>query len=306
MSTAGQVPARRRWSRWLAVAAAAAVLTPAAALAHWVRAGAVVLRVVDTSVGESHWTPEQPLFVLLLGDDLRAGAGCGCADAIHLVAVPAGGGQATILDIPRDTRVEVPGHGTRKINAAFALGGPELTARTVSAFVGVPIPYTVTVGFDEFPRLIDALGGLTVDVPRRIRDPAAGANFAPGPVRMDGRAALAFSRSRNLPGGDFTRTEHQGLLLISALAELRARGTGTAAMLGHLAVLMRHTRLDGLGTTELVRLAQLAATIDPAAVRNVVMPGSGAMIRGTAYVVASPGAPGLFADLADDGILQDH
>ena len=300
---AGRSFAVRRTVVFVLVAVLAVVV---GAAGRWFTAGATVLRVVATGSAENAWRPDQPLFVLLLGTDLRAGAGCNCADAIHLVAVPAGGGSATVLHIPRDTRVEIPGGRTTKVNAAFPRGGAQLAADTVGALVGVDIAYTVVAGFDAWPAMVDELGGITVDVPGRIYDRHAGADLQPGPVKMDGLAAQAFARARHLPGGDFTRTRHQGLLLVSALAEARAQGGGTPQLLRNLAVLARHTSLEGVSTAELVRLGQTAMAIDPAAVRSVVMPGGTATIGGTSYVTVGPTAPALFADLADDGILQSH
>ncbi len=298
---------RRRRLVSLAVAVTAALVGVVVTGAAYVATGAPLVRVVATGEGENAWRPDAPLFVLLLGDDRRAGAGCGCADAVHLVAVPAGGGAATILNIPRDTRVAVPGVGMRKVNEALPRGGARLAADTVGAFVGVDIAYTVVVGFDAFPALVDELGGLTVELPSAIRDAAAGAVLPAGPVAMDGATALAYARARkSLPRGDIQRTENQGRLLLGALAELHRRGTALPDVLRHLAVFARHTRLEGMGTTDLVNLARVAAAIDPTAVRNVTMPAAGATIGGTSYVVATEAAAGLFADLADDAVLQAH
>jgi LCP family protein required for cell wall assembly len=243
--------------------------------------------------------------VLLLGDDLRPGAGCGCTDAIHLVGIPAGGGSAVMLDIPRDTRANIPGHGVRKINEAFQ-DGPQAAADTVGSLVGVSISYVISVGFDEFPQLVDDIGGVTVDVDMPMADKNSGAFFDPGPRDMNGREALAFSRARHLGRGDFTRTEHQGQLIIAVLAKFRAQGTSTVNTMKYLGIMMRYTQTDGISTADLLRLGRLALSIDPANVRNVVMPGQGATIGGVSYVVTSAEAPGMFADFADDAVLQSH
>src|SRR5215203_5079532 len=93
--------------------------------------------------GSNEWTPGQPLYILLLGSDTRPGAGCGCSDAIHIVGVPAGGGQATFINVPRDMRVDVPGRGPSKLTEAMATGGPQRTAEAISQWMGVPISYTI-------------------------------------------------------------------------------------------------------------------------------------------------------------------
>jgi LCP family protein required for cell wall assembly len=221
------------------------------------------------------------------------------------VGVPGGGGSAVMIDIPRDTRVDIPGHGLRKINEAFQ-DGPQAAADTVGALVGVSISYVITVGFPEFPQLIDDIGGVTVNVDMHMADTNSGAFFEPGPRDMNGTEALAFSRARHLGRGDFTRTEHQGQLILAVLAKFRAQGTSTVDTMKYLGVMMRYTRTEGISSADLVRLGRLALSIDPGNVRNVVMPGQGATIAGISYVVTSPEAPGLFADFADDATLQSH
>jgi polyisoprenyl-teichoic acid--peptidoglycan teichoic acid transferase len=287
------------------LAVGAAIVVVAVSVGFYLRAGATVLRVVKTSTASQQWTPDKPLFVLLIGDDLRPGAGCGCSDAIHLVGIPAGGGSAVMLDIPRDTRVNIAGHGVRKINEAFR-DGPQAAADTVGALVGVTVNYVISVGFDEFPQMIDDIGGVTVDVDMPMADKNSGAFFSPGPNDMNGTQAMAFARARHLGSGDFTRTEHQGQLILAVLAKFRAQGTSTVDTMNYLGVMMRYTKTEGISTADLLRLGRLALSVDAANVRNVVMPGGGATIAGISYVVTSPDAPGLFADMADDAVLQSH
>jgi polyisoprenyl-teichoic acid--peptidoglycan teichoic acid transferase len=291
--------------RTVALAAVVAIVAVAVSVGFYLRAGATVFRVVKTASASQQWTPDKPLFVLLIGDDLRPGAGCGCSDAIHLVGVPAGGGSAVMLDIPRDTRVNIAGRGVRKINEAFR-DGPQAAADTVGALVGVTVDYVISVGFDEFPQMIDDIGGVTVDVDMPMADRNSGAFFSPGPNDMNGTQAMAFARARHLGRGDFTRTEHQGQLILAVLAKFRAQGTSTVDAMKYLGVMMRYTRTEGIGTADLLRLGRLALSVDAASVRNVVMPGAGATIAGVSYVVTSADAPGLFADMADDAVLESH
>lgn len=299
---------RTRLTRLVAMAVLTALaVVVAGSQATAPAAAAPAVTVVRSASVEVGWTPDTALYVLLLGDDRRAGAGCGCSDAIHLVGIPPGGGQATMLNIPRDTRVAVPGHGTRKVNDALALGGPDLAAQTIGAFVGVPVHYTFVVSFDAFPALVDELGGVVVDVPTRIDDSSSGADLQPGPVAMDGLAAMAFSRARKgVEGGDFGRTTNQAILLISALEQLRTNGGTPADEIRYLGTLVRHVRADGISAAELYRLGRVALAIDPAAVRSVTLPAWVATISGTSYVVTGQEARDLFADFADDTVLQAH
>jgi polyisoprenyl-teichoic acid--peptidoglycan teichoic acid transferase len=282
------------------------VIGTAGVVAGHLRAGATVFRFVQTDSASLRWEPDKPLWVLLLGDDARRNAGCGCSDAMHLVGVPAGGGRAVLLNIPRDLRVNVPGHGMRRINEAYARGGAHLAAEVVGRTVGVPISVTVVTTWGGLPAMIDELGGVTVNVPVAIRDKKVGASFGPGPVLMNGATAMAFARSRNFPDGDLTRTRHQGLLILAVLAKLRAEGTSPAQTLRYLSVFLRHTKSVGLTTPELYRLGRAALAVDPGAVRMVTVPVKPVMISGMSMVEALPSATPLFRDLADDAILQSH
>ena len=146
--------------------------------------------------------------ILVLGSDVRTGdsidesqQGPGRSDTIMLVHV--GLGSVRKLSIPRDVEVEIPGQGINKINAAYAIGGPALTIETVESFLGngLEINHLVEVNFENFPALIDSLGGVTVNSPSRICSPPfdnfwKGLNFKKGEVELDGRRALGYARVR--------------------------------------------------------------------------------------------------------------
>lgn len=297
---------KRRILTALVIAVVVAVVGGLAATWSFVRAGATVFRITKTAAGSSQWTPDRPLFVLLLGSDLRPGAGCGCSDAIHVVGIPAGGGQATFVNVPRDSRIDVPGHGLMKITEAMSAGGEQLTTQAISEWMGVPITYTIVTSFDGLTGMVDELGGVTVNVPERIDDSFTQVHLDPGPVPMDGDLALRFARSRHIDGGDYNRTQNQALLILSALGEVRAAGTSPADTVRYLGILARHTTLTGMSTADLYRLARVGVGIDPANVKSVLVPSSGALIGGTSYVIPTADAASLFADFVDDAILQSH
>ncbi|MGH9283565.1 MAG: LCP family protein, partial [Acidimicrobiales bacterium] len=145
-----------------------------------------------------------------------------------------------------------------------------------------------------------------VDVPMAMKDAASGADFPQGRAHMDGRAALAFSRNRHIPDGDLRRSEHQGLLILSALTKLRAENAGPTGAARYLAVLGRHALITGVTPLDLYRLGRLALTIDPAKVRSVTMPSRLGRAGARSVVLVAPQAPALFADLRDDALLQSH
>src|SRR5690349_18970344 len=275
----------RRFLTALIIAVVVAVVGGVAVSRQYLQAGANVFRISKTATGSNEWVPGQPLYILLLGSDTRPGAGCGCSDAIHVVGVPAGGGQAAMINVPRDTRISVPGKGPSKLTEAMATGGPQLTAQAISQWMGIPISYTIITSFDGLPAMVDELGGVTVNVPERMDDSFTNVHLDPGPTPMDGDLALRFARSRHITGSDYERTMNQALLILSALGEMRAAGTSPADTVRYLGILARHTTLEGMSTADLYRLARVAMSIDPANVKSVLVPSTGAMIGGTSYVI---------------------
>lgn len=268
--------------------------------------GEAAVEVIKVDEGRFRPVPGKPVFVLVMGQDARPGEAQSRGDALHVIGINPEAGRATILNIPRDTWTNIPGRGIDKINAANYYGGAALQARAVSALVGVNIPIVLSTGFQGFADMVDELGGINVDVPVPMNDPKSGAVFPAGTVRMDGGAALAFARNRSLSGGDFTRTQDQGILILAGLSKLRDSAPTGANTLKWMAVLARHTRFDGIGLGDLYRLGRVALSIDPENVRNVTMPGAAGSAANQSVVFAGAGAPGLFADFRDDAILQNY
>ncbi|MGI8807315.1 MAG: LCP family protein [Acidimicrobiales bacterium] len=268
--------------------------------------GEAAIEVTKVDQGRYMPVPGKPVFVLVMGQDARPGQAQSRGDALHLIGINPETRQATILNIPRDTWTNIPGRGIDKINTANYYGGPVLQARAVSALVGVDIPIVLSTGFLGFADMVDELGGVNVDVPVAMNDPTSGAVFPKGIVRMDGGAALAFARNRSLSGGDFTRTQDQGILILASLSKLRDSAPTPANTLKWMAVLSRHTRFDGIGIGDLYRLGRLALSVDPENVRNVTMPGSAGSAANQSVVFVGGGAAGLFADFRDDAVLQSY
>jgi LCP family protein required for cell wall assembly len=188
----------------------------------------------------------KPSLILLLGTDgdkTAARADANRSDSILLVRTDPGRHRLAYLSIPRDLRVDVPGHGPNKINAAFQLGGPSLTLKTVRALTGLHPNHVVMVDFDDFRTVIDALGGVEIDVPKPILSnrfdcPYAtearcqqwqGWRFAKGKQEMSGKRALVYSRVRenrlDPSDTDLTRGERQQDVVESMTDKLVSPGT---------------------------------------------------------------------------------
>ena len=170
--------------------------------------------------------PKEPFNILLLGSDIRPEEENARADTIIVARVDPEQKKVWMLSIPRDTRVQVPGHGEQKINTANFYGGPSLMVETVEGFLGIDINHYMGVNFDGFRQVVDTLGGVWVDVDVEIDDKKAGSgdptrsswHIDPGYQLLDGAHALTYVRSRDFPDADFTRMKHQQVFF-KALAD---------------------------------------------------------------------------------------
>ena len=125
------------------------------------------------------------------------------ADSIHIVAVDPESREGTVLGIPRDSYVNIPGHGRHKINAATVYGGPNLLVKTLRELTKMPISHYAMTGFEGLDKITDTLLGVDVYVPYDMQDEYSGANFKEGWRHMNGAELLAFKRARHgVPGGD--------------------------------------------------------------------------------------------------------
>ena len=175
---------------------------------------------------------KEPTTVLLLGTDRRsggAGSSTNNTDTILLLYLDPETQRAAMLSIPRDLYVDIPGHGQNRINTAYACGerdgtgGLALARQTVSATLGIPIDHAVLIDFTVFVTVIDAIGGVDVDVPYDIYDPTypdSGIGYDPfylpaGQQHLDGTTALKYARTRATPGGDFDRTARQRQIVLA-------------------------------------------------------------------------------------------
>jgi LCP family protein required for cell wall assembly len=160
--------------------------------------------------------------ILVLGVDSRDDD-VGRSDTAILVTIDTITKKITELSIPRDSRVKIPGHGWDKINHAYAFGGVELSKKTVENLLGIPVDYTVKVDFKGFMRMVDILGGVTMDVEKRMHytDPyddngGLHIDLRPGEQTLNGRTAIEYVRYRGLEG-DIGRVARQQKFLKALL-----------------------------------------------------------------------------------------
>jgi LCP family protein required for cell wall assembly len=198
----------------------------------------------DGALKDSGYTLTSPNTILVLGSDARTksskepGANKigqpSRSDTIMLMRV--GGGKSARLSIPRDTMVDIPGHGRGKINAAYAYGGPGLATKTISQYLGIPINHLVEVDFENFPAFIDALGGIDYKggcVVSRINGGFRNGGYTlrlhRGENHLDGKQALALARTRknecNPAENDLSRARRQQKILSAIKSRLTSPTT---------------------------------------------------------------------------------
>lgn len=169
-----------------------------------------------------------------LPDDLEGSFGSfGGERADVVILARAHGGRLHLLSLPRDLKVEIPGVGVDKLNAAFAFGGGGLLAETVEDATQVPVHHVVEIDFAGLAELVDAMGGVDLDFPNSARDTKSGLFVEAGTTRVDGATALAYARSRSyqelqndqwvsIDADDIGRTARQREVLDALLRRVRS------------------------------------------------------------------------------------
>ena len=234
------------------------------------------------------------------------------ADVIILAQVA--GDRRQLLSIPRDLKVDVPGHGTEKINAAFALGGPDLMVETVAQATGIRANHYLEIDFGGFAAIVDALGGIELDFPYPARDLNSGLLVeATGTVNIGGSAALAYARSRGYEefqdgqwvssnAGDIARTGRQRQVLLQILS----KASSPAGLIRSPLVAVATARNLGADTsTDITDLGELALRLRGASITDsITLPVQISNEGGVSYVVPVPPAAEVMAAFANRQPLQ--
>lgn len=258
--------------------------------------------------------------ILLLGTDSRSPApttgaaatspvwlpGAQRTDTMMLVHISADRSRTTVVSLPRDSWVEVPGHGMHKLNAAFSLAGPSLAVATVEQLTGIRIDHLAVVDHQGLASLVDVLGGVEVSVPTTVRDSANDVSWTRGRHHLDGPQALLFVRQRyGLARGDFDRIERQHQLVASVLASVRqsARSLDVLRLNRLLDAVAAHVSVDsGWQVEDMMRLALDLRGLDEDAIRFLTAPVLGTGWEGDQSVVwlDRPAGRKLWASLRAD------
>jgi LCP family protein required for cell wall assembly len=168
-----------------------------------------------------------------MSDEQTTGEGAGSAwertgqrtDSIMIVHLSGDRKSATVMSIPRDSWVEIPGRGMNKINAAYSFGGPKLFVATVEKLTNIHIDHLAFVDWNGFIGLTDALGGVDITLADSVQG-VSGKSYGPGPTHFNGDDALDFVRERkSVPGGDFGRQKRQQAFLRALMTKRMDSGS---------------------------------------------------------------------------------
>ncbi|OPY56458.1 MAG: Regulatory protein MsrR [Pelotomaculum sp. PtaU1.Bin035] len=232
------------------------------------------------------------LNVLLLGIDARQGETMARTDTVILASVDQKTKQMALLSIPRDTRVNIPKYGMDKINSASVYGGPELTMKVVSDLLGINLKSYVLVNFSGFSKIVDALGGVTLDVEQNMYhwdDTDGGAyeiNLKKGVQRLDGDKALQYVRYRDYAMGDIDRTQHQQKFLVALAKEMLQ--PGTIPKLTTLVPEINRYVKTNLSLSEMIKMASASKNLENGNIVAQTLPGRPVDINGGSYWGVDP------------------
>ena len=256
-----------------------------------------------TRFGSDPWYGDPLRYVLIIGTDARPGQGQQLyrADSIHITSSNIALHSGAVVGFPRDSYVDYSG-GTDKyssVNARSDRHAEEMVevAQTLS---GLPIEGYLITGFLGFEQLVNDFGGVLVNVPFAMAESHSQAYLSAGLQRLWGANALAFTRNRHLTGGDFTRSFHQGLVILAAL---RGATDESIADLPTLLGILSARTWTNLPLGDLLTVAATAFEIDPDTVENIVLEGTVKTVKGASVVLLDEeSTAAVFADLSD-GVL---
>jgi LCP family protein required for cell wall assembly len=242
-------------------------------------------------------TAGRPVNILVLGSDRRRGQpDIGArSDTLMIVRLDPKTGSISMLSVPRDLRVTIPGYGPNKINAAYSFGGARLSLQVTKQLLGIPINDFVDLNFDGFKQVINRLGGAYLMMDHRYYNNTAVTGYAsidiqPGYQRLSGADALSWVRYRHDQNGDFTRIVRQQIFLREMKREMMAsaRLSSLPNFVSVMGIVSRNVTSDISSLGKLYDLLTLALRLNTTHVYQTHIDGSTPMIGGVSYVEATP------------------
>lgn len=247
-----------------------------------------IMSLIDPGILSEPKEYGDPVNIVLIGSDSRRGEAAR-SDTLMFMRVDFDRNRVYLMSIPRDTRVEIPGRGRDKINAAYAYGQASLAIRTVESFLGVDLNHYVEVDFQGFKKLVDTVGGIDITVPKGINDRSYEYRmFIPkGPQHMNGTTALNYVRYRH-GDSDFDRADRQQVFL-RALAE-NVLTVKTIFKLPTVIGIFDENVGTDMSKRDMLSLGGFMRQLPKDRIETITVPGKPTMIGGVSYVEPDRGA----------------
>lgn len=314
---------KRHWVRWIVILAVMLMVISSAVAGtgyYLARKAVADIPTVDLQRNTlAHANQGDVQNFLILGSDSRmdvdksyGGSKIGGerSDTIMVLQLDPRRDKGIVLSIPRDTKVDIPGHGSDKINAAYSDGGTQLAVETVKSFTGLPIHHYIEVNFEGFTQVVDAVGGVDICVDQPIRDEMTGLDLkTEGCHHLTGEFALAYARSREAQvyedgkwkaetSGDFGRIQRQQNFMRALMK--KAISINAVGRFSELSKAIRQgVKIDeGLNFDKLMEVYGKFSSMTPEKVEMLSVPGEPQNIKGVSYVIAKePDTTNLFHSL---------
>ena len=251
-----------------------------------------------------------PFYMMLIGTDEAEDSteDMHRSDTNIVVRIDPEKNQATMVSIPRDTKIEIDGYGTNKFTAAYAYDGAAGAIREANQLLNVEISHYAEVNFGKLKDLVDAVGGVDVEVSERVDDPDADGTSAhpewprviieEGEQHLNGNEALVFARSRAYADGDFTRTANQRKLIMAIVNKVL--DLNATDLLGAVQAASQCVTTD-LAVGDIVALAQQFQDEGDLTIYSAMVPSTTAMIGDVSYVINDPAATKEMMKLVEAG-----
>lgn len=253
---------------------------------------------------------DKPFYLMLIGTDETEDS----EEAQHrsdtniVVRVDPTKNQATLVSIPRDTKIDIDGYGTNKFNAAYSYDGAAGAIREANQLLNVQISHYAEVNFGKLKSLVDAVGGVDVDVPELVDDPDADGSTAhpewgrviiqPGMQHLDGNQALVFARSRAYVDGDFTRTANQRALIKAIIDKVLAM---PPTQLPGVVQSAAQSVTTDLSVNDILSLIKQFQDDGSLTMYSAMVPSSTATIDGVAYVINDADSTKKMMQIVEEG-----
>jgi LCP family protein required for cell wall assembly len=324
-------PRKRRRGLKITLGVVLVLLLAAGGTAYWLYSsldGNIKGVDLDKAIGDDRpqKLPTSGQNLLVLGSDSRAGSNGDLAggsvsgarsDTALMIHIPEGRASAIAVSIPRDTLVTrpdcvksdgstLPSKERVMFNSVYSLAGPACVVKTVEKMSGVRMDHYLEIDFAGFKDLVDAIGGVTVDVKEPIRDGASGLDLEAGPQKLNGTESLAFVRTRHGigDGSDLGRIGLQQQFMMALLSEVKSQDLlGSPAKSFKIADSLTQSLTTDSGLDSLTKLADFARSmdgVDPASMETIMLPVAYDKIDPNRVVAAEPQATELWKAIRED------